>query len=285
MARRRLEVSELQTAVSFSAHRPSQEIPEDARRKGPCVSLLAAPKWLRCGLYSLGISTMNGSTALLLFSVICGQDQPETVTGNFRLAPPQDGALLADSLRGLRVAPAAFEDSAEASSAGETVQDGPAAIPEFGAEGSMRWTIHGGWGIDVKGSNQEVQGGVGLQYFIIDGFAFAPELNLWGFFQTGSNAFGGSLDLMFQWHFIREPKWSIYGDFGIGLLGTTANVPIDGSEFNFTPQAGVGVTWDIGNNNRWYAGVRWHHISNASLYENNPGRDSVLIYTGINFPF
>ncbi|MEE2908507.1 MAG: acyloxyacyl hydrolase [Planctomycetota bacterium] len=244
-------------------------------------------------------------TTLVLSGLVPAIENPAGEPGGFRLPPPSDGHLV-QSLGSLRVAPAAFQDgdSTASSQADETaninpgrlgssasddeiasLKSGSSEVPIFGAEGSMRWTIHGGYGIDVHGTNQEVQGGVGLQYFIVDGFAFAPEVNLWGFFQTGDDAFGGSLDLMFEWHFIRQPTWSLYGDFGIGLLGTTANVPYNGSEFNFTPQAGVGVTFDIGNNNRWYAGVRWHHISNASLYEDNPGRDSILIYTGINFPF
>ena len=221
-----------------------------------------------------------------------GQVESISPAGGLKIPPPTDGQHLAHSLSRFRVAPAVFQDDSgemaqvdQASTAGSSLTSGDSAVPEFGAEGSTGWTIHGGWGLDVKGSNQEIQGGVGIQYFLVDGFAFAPELNLWGFFQTGSNAFGASLDLMFEWHFVRRSSWSIYGDFGIGLLGSSSNVPDDGSEFNFTPQAGLGVTWDIGNDNRWYAGVRWHHISNASLYENNPGRDSILVYTGINFPF
>lgn len=245
------------------------------------------------------------TTTLTLSCLLAGTSQSASEAPGFRLETTTGAPHLAESLSTLRVAPAVFQDSmddsgepdaqmdlAEAdrsssqnSSDKDVVSSGDAAVPVFGAEGSMRWTIHGGWGIDVKGSNQEIQGGVGMQYFIVDGFAFAPEVNLWGFFQTGEDAFGGSLDLLFEWHFIRQTTWSLYGDFGIGLLGTTANVPYNGSEFNFTPQAGLGVTFDIGDNNRWYAGVRWHHISNASLYENNPGRDSILLYTGINFPF
>lgn len=244
-------------------------------------------------------------TTLTLSSVLAATPQQTTEASSFRLQTTTEAPHLAASLSKLRVAPAVFQDgsddsgesdakmdlsesdggSADSSSDKAKLTSGSGNVPVFGSEGSMRWNIHGGWGIDVHGSNQEVMGGVGMQYFIVDGFAFAPELNLWGFFQTGPDAFGGSLDLMFEWHVIRQETWSLYGDFGIGLLGTTANVPYNGSEFNFTPQAGLGVTFDIGNNNRWYAGVRWHHISNASLYENNPGRDSVLLYTGINFPF
>ncbi|MCH2152071.1 MAG: acyloxyacyl hydrolase [Phycisphaerales bacterium] len=242
---------------------------------------------------------MTGLSVLLIVSgMMFGQVEQATPHTGLKIPPPSDGQHLAESLSKFRVAPAAFQDNSPAAevmkftlgqaadtSSGATVTAGESEVAEFGTAGSTRWTIHGGWGLDVHGSNQEIQAGVGLQYFLIDGFAFAPELNLWGFFQTGENSFGASLDLMFQWHFLRRDSWSVYGDFGIGLLGTTENVPYDGSQFNFTPQAGFGVTWDIGNNNRWYAGVRWHHISNASLYQNNPGRDSILVYTGINFPF
>jgi lipid A 3-O-deacylase len=178
----------------------------------------------------------------------------------------------------LHIAPAAFQDTAD------TTDTTPSAT--FASEGSQRWALLGGWGIDVKhSSNNEMTFGAKWEYFIADGFAFAPELKLWGFFQDGGDAFGGSLDLLFEWHFIRHDTWSIYGDAGVGLLGSTKNVPINGSEFNFTPQAGLGFTWDIGEGNRWFAGVRWHHISNAGLYSDNPGRDSVLVYTGLSMPF
>lgn len=172
------------------------------------------------------------------------------------------------------------------------LQDGGSPTPEasttprFGAKGSTRWTIKGQYGLQVSDTgNSEASIGLGMQWFIVDDFAFAPEVNLWGFFQEGEDAVGGSLDLMFQWHVLKGETWTIFGDFGCGLLGTNHSVPSDGSQFNFTPQAGVGATFDIGSDRRWVLGVKWHHISNASLYANNPGRDSVVIYTGLNLPF
>ncbi len=156
----------------------------------------------------------------------------------------------------------------------------------FGTEGSTRWSITGNWGIDVKDSgNCEYGLGLGMQWFLVDDFAFAPEIHLWGFSQEIENSFGGSLDLLFQWHLFKGDGWSFYSDFGCGMLGSTHNVPADGSQFNFTPQAGFGVTFDVGQDRRWIVGVRWHHISNASLYQHNPGRDSVLMYTGLSLPF
>lgn len=167
-----------------------------------------------------------------------------------------------------------------------TPDDAPAEVPEFGAEGSMRWTVLGGFGAQVvEPRNKEAFLGVGLQYYIVDGFAFAPQIKMWGFFQSGEDAVGGSLDILFQWHIIRRETWSFFGDFGCGMLGTNKNVPIAGSQFNFTPQAGVGFTFDVGNDRRAVVGVKWHHISNASLYRDNPGRDSILVYGGLNLPF
>lgn len=160
------------------------------------------------------------------------------------------------------------------------------SVAAFGAEGSTRWTITGGWGIDTGNTSTLEYGlGVGVQWFLVDDFAFAPEFKLWGFSQEGPNAVGIAVDFMFQWHFLKGESWTLYGDFGCGLLGANHNVPSDGSQFNFTPQAGLGVTFDIGQDRRWIMGVRWHHISNASLYQDNPGRDSVLVYTGLSLPF
>ena len=164
--------------------------------------------------------------------------------------------------------------------------DTPEAAVAFGAKGSTRWTVKGLFGVQVTDSrNTEASLGLGIQWFIVEDFAFAPEINFWGFFQEGEDAVGGSLDLLFQWHVLKGEGWTVYGDFGCGILGTNKNVPINGSQFNFTPQAGLGATFDVGSDRRWIVGVRWHHISNASLYADNPGRDSIVIYTGLNLPF
>lgn len=223
-------------------------------------------------------ATLTLATSLSIQVELPEETVMERVSARDHLLAERDAAM--ESLEAeltlgseLRIAPAMFQDDST-------------SVAKFGSEGSMRWGLLGGWGIDVKhSSNNEMALGVKWEYFIVDGFAFAPELKLWGFFQDGGDAFGGSLDLLFAWHFIQRDTWSLFADGGVGLLGTTKNVPIDGSEFNFTPQVGGGITFDIGNNNRWVIGARWHHISNAGLYSDNPGRDNIYVYTGINFPF
>lgn len=160
------------------------------------------------------------------------------------------------------------------------------ASTPFGQQGSLRWSIHGGGGVDVKSSdNWHGLAGVGLSYFIIDDLSFDVELNGLYISQRGDDAWGANLNLLFRWHFIARDTWSLYFDGGAGMLGTTDHVPENGSGFNFTPQAGLGISFDVGQEARLMTGVRWHHISNANTFNRNPGRDSVMGYVGLSLPF
>ena len=51
-----------------------------------------------------------------------------------------------------------------------------------------------------------------------------------------------------------------------------------------TPQAGFGFTFEVADDTRLLVGGRWHHISNATLFDSNPGRDSLLLYLGLSLP-
>lgn len=161
------------------------------------------------------------------------------------------------------------------------------STPDFGTEGTWRWEIHGGGGIDVKeADNVESYVGASLSYFILENVSLNMALNGWYFQQTGQNARGINFNLFFRWHGLDYDTWSIFLEGGAGMLHTTSDVPDDvGSSFNFTPLAGVGASFDIGNDIRLLTGVRWHHISNARLYEPNPGRDSIVLWAGISVPF
>ena len=156
----------------------------------------------------------------------------------------------------------------------------------WGQEGTWRWGIQGGYAKDVKDSDNTLSiYGVEFEYFLEDDLSL--DLGFFGMDvdQTGPNADGFNFTLQLRWHFFSEEKWSMFMEGGAGLLRTSAKVPSDGSKFNFTPQAGLGMSFDIGNHNRWLVGVKWHHISNASTYDSNPGRDSIMVWSGISFPF
>ena len=126
-------------------------------------------------------------------------------------------------------------------------------------------------------------------YFLVKDVEFAAELNGWYFHQEGTDAGGINPAFVFRWHFYDDGEWTIYGDVGIGLLFATDNVPQGGTSFDFTPRVGGGFTRELDPDTRarLQVGVRWHHISNARINgsDNNPSRDAVMLYTGIQFPF
>ena len=156
----------------------------------------------------------------------------------------------------------------------------------FGTAGTTRWEIHGGMATDfTRDDNNFGLVDLGFSHFFSDGLALNVNLDAMYFKQRGDDTQGAQLSLLLRYHFLRERTWSMYGDVGLGLLGTGDHVPFDGSGFNFTPQAGVGFTFELSGEDRLILGFRWVHISNANTFTDNPGRDSVMAYLGVSFPY
>jgi lipid A 3-O-deacylase len=162
----------------------------------------------------------------------------------------------------------------------------PQVDPRYGEAGSVRLDLRGGYGTDVKDGDQWIAwGSLGLTGFIEDGLAIRGELNAAQISQLEGSEQGIGFSLLFEWHFIQRATWSVYLDGGAGVLFTTDDVPATGSNFNFTPQAGLGFTADLHDEMRLVLGVKWHHISNANTFSENPGRDHVMVYGGLSLPF
>jgi hypothetical protein len=161
-------------------------------------------------------------------------------------------------------------------------------LPRFGEPGARRVFINGGFGIDDD-SDTTWQAGASIDWFVSDWISIDLGLNAAYFDQTGDDALGINLMLLLRWHFWRndkvDPTMTIYGEGGMGILLTTEDVPFDGTSFNFTPQLGVGMAFDLGDDQWLMTGVRWYHISNAATSSNNPARDSLYLYAGISLPF
>ena len=157
---------------------------------------------------------------------------------------------------------------------------------DYGRRGQGRWYIQGGVGIpyDPEEANFFGLAGAGVTHFFANGHSINAELNSLFFSQSSSDAVGINLGIIGRWHFIRERNWSLYVDGGVGIIGTTSSVPPSGTEFNFTPQVGGGATIQIAEQRRLLLGLRWHHISNANLFDNNPGQNAVLGYVGLDLP-
>ncbi|MEM9275184.1 MAG: acyloxyacyl hydrolase, partial [Cyanobacteria bacterium P01_F01_bin.143] len=159
--------------------------------------------------------------------------------------------------------------------------------PVFGTKGAKRWYIQGAAATTLDNNESDPRRfglvGAGLSKFFINGHSVNLELNGIYFNQPDDDAVGLNLALIMRWHFVRQQNWSLYIDGGAGIMGTTNDVPTNAASFNFTPQVGGGATIELKDQKRLMLGLRWHHISHADLFENNPGRDSIMGYIGLNF--
>ena len=154
--------------------------------------------------------------------------------------------------------------------------------PSFGIEGTQWFTLGAAVG---RGFRESTDSNIHAAWsrFLADDIEFATELDAWYFDQDGPNAFGVSPTMIFRWHLVNTGKWTVYGDAGIGILLASDSVPDGGSNVNFMPRAGAGVTYGLTEDTRLQFGLRWHHVSNARITgdESNPARDGPLIYFGI----
>ena len=189
----------------------------------------------------------------------------------------------------LRSPQAAVADSGEKSQSDtpDTTELEQDKAPVFGTKGQKRWYLQGAAATTLDDNESDPRRfglvGAGLSQFFINGHSVNLELNSIYFNQPGDDALGLNLALIMRWHFVRQQNWSLYIDGGAGILGTTNDVPIDAASFNFTPQVGGGATIGLQDQKRLMLGLRWHHISHADLFDNNPGRDSIMGYVGLNF--
>jgi len=173
-----------------------------------------------------------------------------------------------------------------------TELDASPARVEYGAEGSRWWIITTGWGHGITSQESEEGDDINLagafSYFIVKDVEVNAELGAWYHDQNVDDAISGNLSLVFRWHFYNNNDWTIYADLGVGALVASDEVPQEGTNFAFTPRAGVGFTKRLGDcDTRLIVGLRWQHFSNARVFgdDDNPGRDDVMVYAGVVFPF
>ena len=158
----------------------------------------------------------------------------------------------------------------------------------FGTKGQKHWYVQGAIATTLGREEAFPQrfglAGAGLSKFIFEAHSINLELNTIYFSQPSDDALGLNLALLMRWHFLRKTNWSTFVDAGAGVMGTTSDVPSRGASFNFTPQAGLGFSFKLKDEQRLMLGLRWHHISHADLFGANPGRDSLMGHVGIKFP-
>lgn len=162
--------------------------------------------------------------------------------------------------------------------------DAQSAKPAFGTKDTWRWQVLLGGMTDFEAAEQ-VEFGFSASYFIIDNLSVDFQIEGDYIAQPVANAWGGGGTILFRWHFLAYQTWSLYADAGSGVIATTVNTPSGGTSFNFTPQAGAGVSFDLAQDLRLMVGARWYHISNANTGETNPGRNSLMGYVMLSVPF
>lgn len=172
----------------------------------------------------------------------------------------------------------------------EAKLDASSPGPEFGKTGS-RWVSIGA-GAASNGDFTDLNLYGRYEYFIARDIEIIGELGVWNYQQEGKDATGFNPALVLRYHFYHGERWTWFIDGGIGFLFSTDPVNRtdgdEGSSFNFTPRAGGGFTRAIGDEGaRLEVGMRWAHVSNARISGNNdnPGRDSLMLYAGLIFPF
>lgn len=158
--------------------------------------------------------------------------------------------------------------------------------PRFGEADHWSWSVSFGAAFD--GDDEHIGPAFDVGVFLADGFQFTFGVAGWAIFQDPDDAVGVNPRIGFRWHFVNEPRHSVYAEAGIGLLFSSEDVPSGGESFNFTPRAGLGATFALGEGDtRLDLGACWHHVSTASTSgsDNNPAWDGVEFYIGIVFGF
>ena len=232
---------------------------------------------------------MSCACVLLLVSVTVSPiDASLEALPEFPPLTPLDPLALADAAYRFNPVDASPLDSVGSSLddiVAPAAQSRPADRP-FGLADTRSWLINAGVATEFE---DIVAGrmGLGVSYFVADDVSFDAEFNLLYFDQPVHDALGVNLNFMIRWHLWHDEArtWSIYIDAGAGIMIADEDVPDLGSRFNFTPQMGAGMSFKLGDNSRLYIGARWHHVSNANIFEQNPGRDLGLFYMMVGFPF
>ena len=165
----------------------------------------------------------------------------------------------------------------------------------YGLAGSRWWTIGTAYANNFKDAS-DINVHFAFSQFLDDELEFAVEGAGWYFHQNGDDTGGISASMVFRWHIWhpKDFKWTVFGDAGIGILGSFDNVPDGGTGFNFLPRLGGGFTYALNDSidgesrgPRLMVGVRYHHISNGRISgdSRNPARDGIAIYAGLVIPF
>lgn len=100
----------------------------------------------------------------------------------------------------------------------------------------------------------------------------------------GGTGIGIGSDLLLRWHPSRRPSLLPYIDAGAGIQFAAGNsFPADGSRWMFTLHAGAGWLIPVKRDRQASVAIRYLHISNAGVADNNSGYDVVHLVLGLRW--
>jgi len=140
-----------------------------------------------------------------------------------------------------------------------------------------------------NGDNEEVDIGelrLGRGHYFRDRLGLCGELSLYR--PTGRrdgrsvDTIGLGLAFALRWHFLRQLGFSLYTDWGFGLMVGLNAFPPEGTHYNGTPYFGLGLSARLRQDIQLLAGLRQLHISNGKgVVPENPSFDGLGAYLGV----
>jgi opacity protein-like surface antigen len=101
--------------------------------------------------------------------------------------------------------------------------------------------------------------------------------------QEGESRYAVGVTPLLLYNFSATEKITAFAEAGLGLLYTDLDPERFGSSINFTPQAGIGVRYQLTDALALRFSYRFHHISNGGLDDENRSIDSNVLILGVAF--
>jgi len=94
---------------------------------------------------------------------------------------------------------------------------------------------------------------------------------------------GGFSPLQLRYNFTTPKPVAPFVEIGGAVLGSREQVPEGTSRFNFLTNGGLGLQFLRDGHPAAQVGLRYQHISNASIAQHNPGINSLYFFTGLSW--
>jgi hypothetical protein len=161
----------------------------------------------------------------------------------------------------------------------------PAAHADDGrtrfAQGTWATSAYGGWIGDESHTILSFHGG--LSYHLFDDFAVTGEAGAYEIWRENARGSAGSVDLLLRWYALRHDFIAFFVEAGCGVILSTIDLPPQTSSWNFTPQARVGVTFEVAPRTHVLLLGGWWHASTAGIEQPNPGFNGAQFAMGMLF--